>query len=156
MLPFTSLLFRVIVPWFTMPPPLVWLAVLLSISLVLRVALPPFAMPPAPAAGSAGGRVAVDLGLDHQDAGPGSAWPPLPLAMPPPFGEVLPLTWLLLRVAEPSRFWIPAARVGGGVAVHLAEGQDGGAHRPGAEVPEAMPPPALDPPARGALPVTWL
>src|SRR5205823_5024253 len=32
---------------------------------------------------------------------------PSPLAMPPPFSEVLPLTWLLLTVTEPSRFWTP-------------------------------------------------
>src|SRR5215831_9232082 len=46
-LPFTSDLFRVIVPWFTMPAPLVWLAVLLSTLVLFKVALPPFAMPPA-------------------------------------------------------------------------------------------------------------
>ena len=32
---------------------------------------------------------------------------PFPLAMPPPFSEVLLLTWLLLTVTEPSRFWTP-------------------------------------------------
>ena len=46
-LPLTSDLFRVIVPWFTIPAPLVWLAVLLSTLVLFKVALPPFAMPPA-------------------------------------------------------------------------------------------------------------
>ena len=32
---------------------------------------------------------------------------PFPLEIPPPFNDVLPFTWLLLRVTEPSRFWMP-------------------------------------------------
>jgi hypothetical protein len=44
--PFTSDLFKVIVPWFTIPAPLVWLAVLLSTSLLFSTALLPLAMPP--------------------------------------------------------------------------------------------------------------
>ena len=61
MLPFTSDLFRVIVPWFTMPAPLVWLAVLLSTAVLFRMASPPFAMPPAAIGGAPGpgGAVAV-------------------------------------------------------------------------------------------------
>src|SRR5690349_21725251 len=45
--PFTSDLFNVIVPWLTIPAPLVWLAVLLSTLVLFKVALPPFAIPPA-------------------------------------------------------------------------------------------------------------
>src|SRR6476661_2364503 len=59
-LPFTSDLFRVIVPWFTIPPPLVWLAVLLSTSLLLSTASLPLAIPPAAMGGpSPGAAVAV-------------------------------------------------------------------------------------------------
>ena len=39
-LPFTSDLLRAIVPWLTMPAPLVWVAVLLSTSLLLRQRCP--------------------------------------------------------------------------------------------------------------------
>src|SRR5712675_410491 len=117
-LPFTSDLFRVIVPWLTIPAPLVWLAVLLSTRVLFKVALPPFAIPPAAIGGPSSapgwgtGAVAVLpftsdlLRTSWLVAGPGG--PPLPgpgpLEMPPPFREVLPSTWLLLRVAVPSRF----------------------------------------------------
>src|SRR6478672_11380287 len=107
-LPFTSDLFSVIDPWLTIPPPLVWLALLLSTS-SLPLAMPPAAIggPPAP-----GAAVAVLpstwLLFKVRCAVPGGTPPlPLPLEMPPPFREVLPLTWLLLRVTEPSRFWMP-------------------------------------------------
>src|SRR5262249_49938831 len=113
-LPFTSDLLRVIVPWFTMPPPLVRLAVLLSTSVLLRTALPPLAMPAAAVGGPSppGGAVAVlpfTSDLFRMSWLVGGAWPPLPgpLAIPPPFRDMLPSTWLLLRVAVPSRFWMP-------------------------------------------------
>ena len=32
---------------------------------------------------------------------------PFPLEIPPPFSEVLPFTWLLFKVTDPSRFWMP-------------------------------------------------
>ena len=99
-LPFTSDLFSVIVPWFTIPAPLVTLEVLLSTALLFRTALPPFAMPPAAIGGAPGpgGAVAVLPStwvlLRTSWLVPGCAAPPLPfpLEMPPPFSEVLPLT----------------------------------------------------------------
>src|SRR5581483_3158823 len=110
----------VIVPWFTMPAPLVAVAVLPSTSLALRTALPPLAMPPAaiggPCPGSGTGAVAVLpftwLRLRTSWLVPGGAPPaappfPLPLAMPPPLSEVLPSTWLRLSVTVPARFWMP-------------------------------------------------
>src|SRR6266516_1038006 len=117
-LPFTSDLFSVIVPWFTMPAPLVWLAVLLSTWVLLSTASPPFAMPPAAIGGPpwdpgwGAGAVAVLpltwLLLSTRWLVSGGMPPlPFPLAMPPPFSEVLPLTWLLLTVTVPSRSWMP-------------------------------------------------
>src|SRR5215468_3811071 len=118
-LPFTSDLFRVIVPWFTMPAPLVKLAVLLSTLVLFNVALPPFAMPPAAIGGppsppgwGTGAMAVLPFPSDMFKMSwlvTGSGAPPLPgpLAIPPPFREVLPSTWLLLRVAVPSRFWMP-------------------------------------------------
>src|SRR5262245_32900514 len=117
-LPFTSDLFSVIVPWFTIPAPLVWLAVLLFTSLLFSTASPPFAMPPAaiggppPEPGVGAGAVAVLpstwLLFSVRWLVPGGMPPlPFPLEMPPPFREVLPLTWVLLSVTDPSRFWIP-------------------------------------------------
>jgi len=93
-LPFTSDLFRVIVPWFTMPAPLVWLAVLLSTAVLFRMASPPFAMPPAAIGGA---------------PGPGGAV------------AVLPSTWLLLstRWLVPSwlRMTMTASSIGSLAAV---------------------------------------
>src|SRR5690242_4157099 len=112
-LPFTSDLLSVIVPWFTIPAPPVKLVVLLSTWLLFSTASPPLAMPPAAIGGpSPGAAVAVlpltwDL-LSTRWLVPGGMPPlPFPLEMPPPFSEVLPFTWLLLRVAVPSRFWMP-------------------------------------------------
>ena len=60
---FTSDQLMVIVPWFTMPAPLVVVAVLFSTSLPVMTAFPPFAMPPAaiggPVPGAGTGAVAV-------------------------------------------------------------------------------------------------
>src|ERR1700722_5427487 len=116
-LPFTSDLLRVIDPWFTMPAPLVWLAVLLSILLLLMTALLPFAMPPAAMGGPLPGPDGAGAGavLPSTSLLFRTSWPvpggtpplPLPLEMPPPFKEVLVSTWLLLRVTEPNRFWMP-------------------------------------------------
>ena len=78
----------------------------------------PFAIPPAAIGGPpsdpgwGAGAVAVLpstwLLFRVRWAVPGGTPPlPFPLAMPPPFSELLPLTWLLLRVTDPSRFWMP-------------------------------------------------
>jgi len=117
---FTSDQLIVIVPWFTMPAPLMVVAVLFSTSLPLMKALPPFAMPPAaiggPVIGGGTGAVAVLpftwLKKIVSCAVPGGGPPgpppaPLPLAMPPPLRDVLPLTWLTLSVTSPARFWMP-------------------------------------------------
>src|SRR5215510_863654 len=113
-LPFTSELFRVILPWFTMPPPLAWLAVLSFTSLLFSDASPPLAMPPPAMGGPSPGMGTVVAVLPSTRVlfsvrwlTSGGALPPLPLEIPAPFREVLSLTSLLLRVAEPSRFWIP-------------------------------------------------
>src|SRR5580693_5288684 len=108
-LPFTWLLVTVIVPWFTMPPPLVWLAVLLLTWVRFRTATPPFAMPPAAIGGPMvpGGAVAVLpftwLLFRMRWLVPGGMPPlPFPLWMPPPpaLGAVFPVTRLLLRVRK--------------------------------------------------------
>src|SRR5436190_2938545 len=112
MLPFTSELFRAILPWFAIPAPVPWLAVLLSTSLLFSDASPPLAMPP-PAMGGPSPGVAVAVlpstrllfSVSWLVAGGGE--PAVPLAMPPPFSEVLPLTSLLVTVTEPRRFWTP-------------------------------------------------
>ena len=104
-LPFTRQLMRVICPWFTMPPPLVTLAVLLSTWVFFRRATPPFAMPPAaiggPLIGPGWGTGAVAvlpftwLPFKVRWLVPGGVPPlPFPLEMPPPFKEVLPFTLL--------------------------------------------------------------
>src|SRR6266487_2904322 len=101
-LPFTSELFRLMVPWLTIPAPLVWLAVLSSTSVLLSTASLPLAMPPAamggPSPPGGGGRVAVDLAVVDGDRAQ--------------------------QVLDAS-----TAGVGGGVVVHLAvvEGQDAAA-----------------------------
>src|ERR1022692_2522594 len=118
----------VIVPWLTMPAPLVVVAVLLSTWLALRTALPPLAMPPAAIGGPCpgAGTGAVDvlpstwLRLSTSWLVPGGAPPeapplPLPLEMPPPLSEVLPSTWLALRVTSPARFWMPPPPARGAV-----------------------------------------
>src|SRR5438046_307850 len=95
-----------------MPAPLVWLAVLLSTWLLLRIASPPLAMPP-PARGGPSPRLNAAVAvLPFTSLLLTTRWlpdglPPLPLDMPPPFGAVLRSIWLLLRVTDPSRFWIP-------------------------------------------------
>ena len=135
-LPVTWLLMRVIFPWFTMPPPLVWLAVLLLTWVFFRTATPPFAMPPAAIGGPpspqaryrGGGRVAVHLAAVQGEVAGARRYASgnVRLEMPPPFNEVLPFTWLLLTVTVPSRFWMPPRRRWGRVAGHPAviEGQD--------------------------------
>ena len=104
---FTSDQLIVIVPWFTMPAPLMVVAVLFSTSLPVMKALPPFAMPPAAIGGPVigGGTGAVD---------------------------VLPFTWLkkivscagaggwAARAASSTVAARDASTVEGGVAVHLA------------------------------------
>ena len=95
---------RVMVPWFTMPPPLVWLAVLLLTCVLFRTVTPPFAMPPAAIGGPlidpgwGTGAVAVLpftwLLFRVRWLGPGGTTPPapFPLEIPPPFKELLPFT----------------------------------------------------------------
>ena len=80
-----------------------------SAAVGLCTASPPFAMPPAAIGGppDPGGAVAVLpltwLWLSTRWLVPGGMPPlPFPLAMPPPFSEVLPLTWLLLRATVPA------------------------------------------------------
>src|SRR3989440_3366613 len=112
-LPFTSELFRLMVPWLTIPAPLVWLAVLSPPWVLLSGASLPLGMPPAAMGGpSPAAAVAVLpstwLLFSLSWLVPGGRPPlPFPLAMPPPFSEVSLLTWLLLTVTEPSRFWTP-------------------------------------------------
>src|SRR5947208_12495707 len=132
-LPFTSELFRLMVPWLTIPAPLVWLAVLSSTSVLLSTASLPLAMPPAAMGGpSPPAAVAVLpstwLLFSLSWLVPGGKPPlPFPLAMPPPFSEVLLLTWLLLTVTEPSRFWTPPPPALGAVLSFTSLGLAGAA-----------------------------
>src|SRR5689334_513001 len=117
-LPFTSELLSVIDPWFTIPPPLVKLAVLLFTLLLFSTASPPFEIPPA-AIGGAGGPPGVGTGAVavfpltcvlvtiRWLVAPGRPPFPGPLEMPPAFSELLPFTRLFLTVSVPSRFWMP-------------------------------------------------
>src|SRR5437763_1129308 len=108
-LPFTSELFRLMVPWLTIPAPLVWLAVLSSTSVLLSTPSLPLAMPPAAMGGPSRAAAVAVLPSTWQLFSvswlvPGGKPPlPFPLAMPPPFSEVLVLTWLLLTQAPRTR-----------------------------------------------------
>jgi len=99
---------------FTMPPPLVWLAVLLLTWVLVRTAAPPLAMPPAAIGGPPAPGAAVAV-LPFTWLLVRVRWL-VPGGMPrcrsgwrcrPPFKEVLPFTWLLFTVTVPSRFWMP-------------------------------------------------
>src|SRR6266568_3609007 len=109
---FTSECFTVIAPWFTIPAPIPLGALFLSTLLKAITASLPLAMPPAAIGGPSPPGPAVAV-LPLTWLCRTTRWavrsgaPALPLAMPPPLSDVLPLTRLWSIVAEPSRFWIP-------------------------------------------------